>query len=371
MSSSNILSDGWTEDDIGTAVPWTAASIEAELMKPAKDRREFLDKLLNNIDAGGAKVTKAQALQAALLSPDKDQRKEIYDIIKKMKNPRRKKGMAKKRRKSKGSKVGHKKRRKGAKVSYKKRRKSRKSAKIAAAMVAEAGHKKRRKGKKRRGHKRSHKRRNPIGGGMMKELATIAAAGAAASLAVGLVSKFAKPVFDKLPSAITGLKVGNVAVGQLAISALVPAALYVAMKKSRMPFLDKAADVLAVVTAANIGGRLASAVLPGGMIAGVEPQLMGVEPQLMGNSDFGYGSSDFGDSDFGDSDFGEILMSGVEPQLMGSSDFGGADFGAIEQFSGHDAASLGAVQMYAGDEDYAGEDLDGDDFDGDSDFGLG
>jgi len=360
LDEANLAGDGWKEVDIiRNQAEWTSADITEDLIKD----------LTKQLKGSKGKITKQDLVKELLR---KSTTTQIDDLIQKMENPRRK-GMAKKRRKKSKAVFGKKRRKskKGAKVSYKRRKGRRKSkaAKIAAMIAAQAGHKKH--GKKRRGykkHRRAHKRSNPISGGMMKELAMIAAAGAAASLAVGAVGKFAKPLLDKLPSAITGLKIGNVAVGQLAISAAVPAALYYAMKKSRMPFLDKAADVLAVVTAANIGSRLMSAVLPGGMIAGVEPMLMGVEPQLMGSADFG--DADFGDADFG-RHMGEIQMYGAEPVLMGS----GADFGAVEQFSDYGAvqqfSGYGAVQQFSGDEDYAGEDIDGEDFDGESDFGLG
>lgn len=202
-------------------------------------------------------------------------------------------------------------------------------------------------------------------------IAKIAAAGAAAGVLLQVGNKFAKPMFDKiLPKAITDLKVGNVAVGQIALSCVIPGLLGAGLKMLKNPYAQTIADVVLVTTFANAGQRIAAGLLPSGM-AGVEPMLMGVEPQLMGEADFGavqlhgdadFGDADFGDADFGDADFGAIEeFSGVEPQLMGS-----ADFGSIEQFSGHDAASLGAIQMH-GDEDYAGED----DMDGESDFGLG
>jgi hypothetical protein len=360
FSSANMASDGWEPGELSSSALDIASA----------DVDDLADILAKQLKTESGKPSRSEVMKALLGKADAQ---ELADLLKS--NPRRKgrkSAMAKKRK----SKAKHTKRK--GKKSYRRKGRRSKAAKIAAAMAAAGiGHKKRRK--KRRGHKkahRSHRRRNPIDAGMLKELAMIGAAGALSALAVGAVSKMAKPILDKLPSAITGLKVGNAPVGQLVISALVPAGLYMAMKRSNVGFLSKAADVLAVVTAANIGSRLASGFLPAGMIAGVEPTLLGVEPSLMG------------EADFGEADFGAVEQFsgyGAEPVLMGEADFGDADFGeadfgSIQQYSGYGAveqfSGYGAVQQYAGDEDYAGdeyegEDFDGEDFDGESAHGLG
>lgn len=359
--------------------------------KAAKQEKDLLKSLTKGLKSrsGASLAKKKTSGPARKISLGQLNRDELLKIALELKkgNPSGGKKMAAKKKKSKAKKAPARKKKAGKKVAArkvkakaaprKKRRKARKS-KIAMtsqskkvlgkkAKSARKSLRRRKKGALSRKYKAQvqfKKLRNPTLAEGAMSIAKIAAAGAAAGVALQLANKLVKPMIDKVvPKVIADLKVGNAPVGQIALSCLIPGLLAYGLRMVKHPMAQQVSDVIIVTTAANAGQRLVAGLLPGGM-AGVEPMLMGVEPMLMGDADFG--EADFGDADFGEDDFGAIeQFSGVEPMLMGS-----ADFGAIEQFSGHDAASLGAIQMHGygyGDEDYAGED----DMDGESEFGLG
>lgn len=365
LDEANIVRDGWKESDLDRSLSQFSESDFTD---------DYLKVLEKQLRAEGTKVSKADLVKALVKARAEAGEGDVEELIEKLSNPRRRKGMAKKRK----SKAKYSRRRKGKKVGAKvghrkKRRKSKKSAALAALLMAAGGKKKRRKGKKahhKRAHKsrRHHKRRNPISfidfvsslkgksaADIAKQAVPYVAAAGGAALVVAGVTMFAKKV-PQLKKAMEFSWMGF-NVGQMALAGLVGTGLIMGSRKAK----GKLGDAMALVGEAAILGLMLNAGMQGAQIAarqlkipgmaGVEPSLMGIEPSMMGDADFG-------DADFGDADFGEVQMYGAEPVLMGNADYGSADFGAIQQYSGYgdiqQYSGYGDIQQYSGDEDFAG-----------------